>query len=340
MHPYQTLSKYETPLMSFIQSNQIPTYRQAYSDRTAWLMAKLSAIAYYPLHEKTTKATLEQTLDVHMERVYDREDTQAFLASFCMGTTRYLVLVFRGTEDNRLKDIKTDITADKIDCPSNGKIHKGFSHAYDQVAAQIQTDLNKTKYASLPLFITCHSLGGALATIATKRLTHKGGIAACYNFGAPRVGDSIWSYEMKSPIYRVVNAMDCVTMLPPAKLNVILEKILYGMLYLLVKLVATAQYIPFMPKDFTPKLISVLESLSLAQIFNYKHSGDMRYLTDCKPGQYEDVKLTFATRLNARVILCMLWKDTATAGRFLSDHAIDIYCKKLTIIANRRNNIT
>ena len=31
---------------------------------------------------------------------------------------------------------------------------------------------------------TGHSLGGALATVAIKRLSHRAGISACYNFGS------------------------------------------------------------------------------------------------------------------------------------------------------------
>ena len=67
----------------------------------------------------------------------------------------------------------------------------------------------------MPLFITGHSLGGALAMIAAKKITHKGGNAACYTFGSPRVGDEVWISNIKTPLYRVVNAADCVTMLPP-----------------------------------------------------------------------------------------------------------------------------
>jgi hypothetical protein len=39
-------------------------------------------------------------------------------------------------------------------------------------------------------------------------------IAACYTFGSPRVGDQHYDMEFKSPIYRVVNTTDIVTVIP------------------------------------------------------------------------------------------------------------------------------
>ena len=76
-----------------------------------------------------------------------------------------------------------------MECETGGKIHSGFNEAFSQVSVEIQTILNKEEYKNKPLFITGHSLGGALAVIAAKKLTHKGGMAACYTFGSPRVGD-------------------------------------------------------------------------------------------------------------------------------------------------------
>ena len=127
----------------------------------------------------------------------------------------YVFLGFRGTEATSIKDIKADANAVIAACKSGGKIHSGFDEAFSQLSIEIQTLLNEDEFTNKPLFITGHSLGGALATVATKKLTHKGGIAACYTFGSPRVGDVDWTTNIKTPIYRIVNAADPVTMLPP-----------------------------------------------------------------------------------------------------------------------------
>jgi triacylglycerol lipase len=95
-------------------------------------------------------------------------------------------------------------------------VHAGFRAAYESVGKDIEEEL--LKLGNLPLYITGHSLGAALATVATQRLEHnpriREKIAACYTFGSPRVGNSEYDLEFKSPIYRVVNTTDIVTVIP------------------------------------------------------------------------------------------------------------------------------
>ena len=190
-----SFSKEEEILVRLIQSNQIPTYRQAYSDRTAWLMACLSEMVYQPFGNLDTEATialLNKKLDeflhdgrtetlnqlitaatsseaeqnklfaelenynISVEQTYDKDGTQAFLIS----TERYIALVFRGTEANSLQDIKADITAIKTHCTTSGSVHLGFNNAFILVEEDIQHELNKEQYAKKPLIIAGHSLGG------------------------------------------------------------------------------------------------------------------------------------------------------------------------------------
>ena len=91
----------------------------------------------------------------------------------------------------------------------------GFSKAFEQIAADIQKNLAEKKYQEKSLFITGHSLGGALATVAIKRLTHEARISACYTFSSPRIANKNWIAGIKTPIYRLVNAADPVPMMPP-----------------------------------------------------------------------------------------------------------------------------
>ena len=349
MNKIINLGENERDLLTLIKPKQMPSQRQAYSDRMSWLMACLSQLAYEPfgivnpastkkflqgklknlLNDRTKKA-LDETVtaihehdagatkklsdelknyDISIEEAYDHEGTQALLLS----TKQFLVLAFRGTEATCFKDIKADANAIKRKCPTNGGIHSGFSKAFEQVAKSIQEDLNKKEYADKPLFITGHSLGGALATVASKRLTHKGGIVACYTFGSPRVGDEEWSYDLKTPIYRIVNAVDCVTMLPPSGGIIGVFKFIMGRL-------------PFVGK-FLRELMSNFEG--------YFHVGDMRYLTSCDPGKYDEVKLTYFMPSLRRMWIS--FRGGFVASKFVKDHSISIYRKKLGIIALRRN---
>ena len=65
----------------------------------------------------------------------------------------------------------------------------------------------------LPIFITGHSLGGALATLGAAYLSGWGP-AACYTFGAPRGGNKGFSSSLQTPVYRVVNPGDPVPHVP------------------------------------------------------------------------------------------------------------------------------
>ena len=297
----------ENSLIAQIQNNALPTYRQAYSDRTAWLMVCLSDLAYQSFD--ATGAELE-SIGISVEKTYDKEDTRAFLLS----NDQFLILAFRGTEANSFKRVKADMRARKVLCETGGNIHLGFRDAYEAVALAIQNDLNGEQFAKKPLLITGHSLGGALATIAAKKLKHRGGIAACYTFGAPRVGDEDWSYGIKTPIYRVVNAIDGVTMLPPGQTSIWIIKFAVG---------------------FMPWIGNFLQN-RLSHYEGYIHVGDERYLTSCKPKQYQNVKLTYGSSFTQfwRIIWQGRWK---AMKKFLKDHSIEVYRKKLTIIALRRN---
>ncbi|MCP4020862.1 MAG: lipase family protein, partial [Desulfobacteraceae bacterium] len=174
--------------------------------------------------------------------------------------------------------------------------------------------LDKDEFQAKPLFISGHSLGGALATIAAKELYHKGGIAACYTFGSPRVGDAEWISSIKTPFYRLVNAADCVTMLPPGDEIITLISWIFG---------------------FLGRVGEWIKSWLLSNFQGYLHGGNMRYLTNCPAGQYDNVKLlytvSFLYRMKGLIIKKLPWRA------FLADHSISIYKKKLAIIARSRN---
>ncbi|MGI9298649.1 MAG: lipase family protein [Gammaproteobacteria bacterium] len=342
-----TESAQGTEKVKLLLNKELPSYRQAYSDRTAWLMACLSELAYVkfnPLmkdakhkdyildavkkmvdkkrlaglvglinalgydHEKnllSLKAELEH-VRLRLIDTFDCEGTQAIL----VGGEKFVALAFRGTEAESIRDIKADCNALTVACESGGKIHSGFNEAYNCVASEIQNALDRDEHKDLPLFITGHSLGGALATIAAKKLSHKGGIAACYTFGAPRVGDEHWT-ERKTPVYRIVNSADCVTMLPPGD-----------------ELVSVIGWV-------VKRLSSSASSWLVDNCGGYYHGGDMRYLTNCKQGKYGGVKMLYAVSFVRRIRGWLAkgapWKS------FLADHSISVYRKKLRVIAERRN---
>lgn len=337
----------------------VPSYRQAYSDRTAWVMACLSELAYIkfnPLlprgvqaerlarvfenlvgagtkkalllladkfaydHEKERERLDSElgNLNFQLHETFDADGTQAIL----MSNKKCVVLAFRGTEATSPQDIKADLKAKATLCESGGKIHSGFNDAFNSVFLVVQNAINRDGFRELPLFITGHSLGGALATIAAKKLSHAGGIAACYTFGAPRVGDAEWISGIKPPLYRMVNAADCVTMLPPG------DEIMTVIGWLL-------RFIAWLNIPFVSQPIERFRQWLAKWFASYIHGGNMRYLTDCQKGNYEDVMLLYSVSLFRRIKGWLIkerpWK------KFLADHSISVYRKKLMVVAEQRN---
>ena len=63
------------------------------------------------------------------------------------------------------------------------------------------------------IWITGHSLGAALATLAADRYRNVKGL---YTYGSPRVGDKDFKKNFRMNTYRFVNNNDIVTKVPPA----------------------------------------------------------------------------------------------------------------------------
>ena len=198
-----------------------PIHRAAYSDRMAWILASMAQLAYDRFEDHNKENRTDKAVVVYKDFLTklryggfewvetfnsDATDTQAFLTK----NKDFAVLAFRGTEPTRMQDILTDLKASK-----KFEAHGGFTYAFDSIAVDIVKHLEKLH--GLPLYITGHSLGAALATVATYSLEHNypelgATIAACYTFGSPRVGSR--KYDFRAPIYRVVNTTDIVTTVP------------------------------------------------------------------------------------------------------------------------------
>ena len=200
-----------TPTLSDLL--KLPVLRAAYSDRTAWLMARCSQLAYVEFEsgqEPQLRSALKE-LGLDLVRGFSKNATCAFLAR----NDLFAVLAFRGTtKDFRtiLSDIKIRFYRDK----SGARTSTGFSEAYKLVQKEIADAIGALD-PSLPLYITGHSLGGALAAIASTRILPSDRIAACYTYGCPRVGDGEFTFQLwKVPVYRQVHHSDIVPHAPLA----------------------------------------------------------------------------------------------------------------------------
>lgn len=130
---------------------------------------------------------------------------------------KFYCMAFRGT--NELADWIDNINAFAVD-NLFGKFHRGFWNSVEDIWEPLYSkyvELNKQN--KRPLFITGHSLGGAMATIAASRLIHLDlPFTSVYTFGQPRAlsreSARIFNAECKSRFYRFHNNNDLVTRVP------------------------------------------------------------------------------------------------------------------------------
>ena len=139
-------------------------------------------------------------------------DTQGFFIT----ADNAMYIVFRGTEPDNLRDWHTDAGALRI--PSDhagGSVHQGFSHALDAVWRTVNDAVSGR--GNRLVFISGHSLGGALAVLAASRL--QGIPLHLYTFGQPRVGNDEFAKSCEgmfgSTYFRFVNDKDIVPRVPP-----------------------------------------------------------------------------------------------------------------------------
>ena len=246
----------------------------------------------------------------------------------------YLVLAFRGTE-KKISDWLTDARCvPTVD--GKARVHTGFLEAFankrdengktvkqaveDILALPEARDANDKP---LPLFITGHSLGGALALLATK-LVAPNVNGACYTFGAPRIGNYEYFRFLKTPVYRIVNSSDIVPRVPPGAIMMVLVQFVRGMSWLL---------------GFIPPVSALLDKLEelMDKLNGYRHFGDLRYLSDVAEGKFDTVRLLSNPPVIDRVT--WMWKRLAKSILIpIRSHSMSIYRKKLLQVARGRNN--
>ncbi len=144
--------------------------------------------------------------------------TEGFIA----GDQKKIIIAFRGTSDR--KDWLTDAATIQKSWSSIlniGKVHSGFFGSLNSVWSVIIEHLQELQTEEQPVWITGHSLGGALAALAyaTLRLQEpKYELAGAYTFGQPRIGDGVmckaFDADSKHRFFRVVNNNDIVPRVP------------------------------------------------------------------------------------------------------------------------------
>jgi triacylglycerol lipase len=151
-------------------------------------------------------------------------DTQAFVAK----DAEVVIVAFRGTETDQPKDFLTDAKFDEDPVrPAGvlqGRVHEGFQEALDAAWPAVEDSIRAARDGAQTLWITGHSLGAALATLAAARLAAGGAsVNGLYTYGSPRVGDrafaACFGKLLGARTFRFVNHRDIVPRVPPETLG-------------------------------------------------------------------------------------------------------------------------
>ncbi len=195
-----------------------------YCDRTAGQLAELAHLAYEP---PSKIAQLVRPLGFTKFIFFSQSNTQAFL----VGNATDIILAFRGSEPLSLGDWLSDADCQRVKA-CGGRVHAGFWQDWQSIWAEVETQLSQFRagvgaaggQCRRRFWLTGHSLGGSLATLAGIQLQMCGyGVDGIYTFGTPRVGDRSFALQFNRRLYRhtfrLVNHKDVVPHLPPLALG-------------------------------------------------------------------------------------------------------------------------
>ena len=174
------------------------------------IAAKLSAIAY--MNEKPA-ITAAKKLGFPWAKLISRDGAEVLVAK----DRNDLWFAFRGTQPNKLNDVLADLNLIKQAAKAGGKVHGGFQKEVNDLWMDVLSELEHNDQLKVrkDVYMTGHSLGAAMATIASTRYTpHE-----LYTFGSPRVGGPRFIKHVKCPHYRFMNNNDIVCRIPPAWLG-------------------------------------------------------------------------------------------------------------------------
>jgi|688.fasta_scaffold01941_8 hypothetical protein len=129
--------------------------RTAFDWQTAQSLALASQLAYSPAAEVERQARAWGFADC---RFVEAGAAQGFLAS----TASVVLVTFRGTESTA--DWLSNLQVQLKTVPGLGKVHAGFWGQFTALQAQLETLLEARR--NVPLVVSGHSLGGAIAVLA------------------------------------------------------------------------------------------------------------------------------------------------------------------------------
>jgi predicted lipase len=132
-----------------------------------------------------------------------------------------IIVAFAGTDPGVWETLATDFDIRPI---GGQNTHGGFQAAADAAQDRVRHAIDRSQATSRPLFITGHSLGAALAALASQFAAQSHAPPkAVYAFGMPRVGGESFCNDyndvLGSITYRFVHGLDVVARIPTSAIG-------------------------------------------------------------------------------------------------------------------------
>ncbi len=142
-------------------------------------------------------------------------DTQGLV----IGNEKHVIVAFRGSAS--LQDWFTNFQAVRDPGPlKKTKAHEGFQDALFPAVLSLTNALEAYRDNNQRIWLTGHSLGGALASLYSGMLIENGyPVYGLYHFGSPRPGNGAFDKKLNDsipgPHFRIANVGDIVPHVPP-----------------------------------------------------------------------------------------------------------------------------
>ena len=209
----QGLFKVDPDYPFFEHAAQVPFRPEAlgHDPVNAWWLSEMTMLAYGGLKPGGLVEQALTTVDLAFQPVGSDAagGTQGFLA----WNERFVIVSLRGTTVDDRQDLLANMRF-SLTRGEEGGVHRGFLGALEKAWPTLRAGLR-----ALPgrrVFLTGHSLGGAVASLAAERWIAGGGeVQGVYTFGCPRIGDA--RLRRRYPVadhYRYEHNNDLVTMVP------------------------------------------------------------------------------------------------------------------------------
>jgi len=198
-----------------------------WSPQNALALAEAASLAYDSAAAEKVKAALRcdtcemLTFPLELPGKFKFEEGEPGPQAFLAAGKDHIVIAFRGTEIN-LTELLTDAAAHPMSFAAEvqGHAHAGFATTFKLVWPELKKKLTAARatYPDAKLWITGHSLGGALAVMAAAQITlvEKQPVQGLLTYGAPVTGDAAFHKTLEAALgprhWRIVHERDLVTL--------------------------------------------------------------------------------------------------------------------------------